>query len=302
MTMLDHLLQILSPQNDKIKKSGCNNNNVKKSKTRKNKKPKPVVKEEQPYLNPDLIRPTPENISLYQVVHLPPKIDQREWVATQVISLFHNINLEYGTMSEFCTADTCPTMQGAGQIQYLWLDDRGKKLKCTAPQYIDYVMTYCQKCVSNEKLFPTKYAQTFGESFYADISKVLRFLFHVLSHMYSAHFTHLHKLSMHGHLNIIFMHFVLLVREFELLDSKDLEPLKELIDLMQISKNMCMEVPSKSSLQSSSPSTSNGSRNPLSHGSANAQTSYNTFSSGQFVPSFGRSSGLMSTSKSYVTS
>lgn len=145
-------------------------------------------------------------------------------------------------------------------------------------------------------------AQTFGESFYADISKVLRFLFHVLSHMYSSHFTHLHKLSMHGHLNIIFMHFVLLVREFELLDNKDLEPLKDLIDLMQISKNKCMEVPSKSSLQSSSPSTSNGSKNPLSHGSANAQTSYNTFSSGQFSSSFGKSSGMLSSSKSYVTS
>ena len=43
--------------------------------------------------------------------------------------------------------------------QYTWLEERGKKLKCTAPQYIDYVMTFCQKCLSNQELFPTKYGE-----------------------------------------------------------------------------------------------------------------------------------------------
>jgi len=41
--------------------------------------------------------------------------------------------------------------------QYQWIDERGKKCKCTAPQYVDYVMTYSQKCVSDEAVFPTKY-------------------------------------------------------------------------------------------------------------------------------------------------
>jgi len=41
--------------------------------------------------------------------------------------------------------------------QYQWIDDRGKKCKCTAPQYVDYVMSYSQKCISDEAIFPTKY-------------------------------------------------------------------------------------------------------------------------------------------------
>ena len=28
---------------------------------------------------------------------------------------------------------------------YMWLDDKGKKSKLSAPQYVDYVMTYVQK-------------------------------------------------------------------------------------------------------------------------------------------------------------
>jgi len=43
--------------------------------------------------------------------------------------------------------------------QYQWVDERGKKCKCTAPQYVDYVMSYSQKCISDEAVFPTKYGK-----------------------------------------------------------------------------------------------------------------------------------------------
>ncbi|XP_039268696.1 MOB kinase activator 2-like isoform X2 [Styela clava] len=306
MTMLDQILQILSPQNDKMKKSPFNNNNVKKAKRKgKKQEKKPVVKEEHPpYLDQTLIQPTPHDISLHQVVHLPPQIDQKEWVATQVISLFHNINLEYGTMSEFCTAESCPTMQGAGQMQYWWTDDRGKKLKCTAPQYIDYVMTYCQKCVSNEKLFPTKYAHNFVPTFYTDISKMMRFLFHVLSHMYSSHFSKLQQFGLHGHLNIIFMHFILLVREFDLLDAKEHAPLDDLIDLMEILKTKCTDACTRNHHRTSSSTNSKSASGTTSSSGSGTPTSYNTFSSSQYVSSYNsRNNGMAaSNSKGWIAS
>ncbi len=40
---------------------------------------------------------------------------------------------------------------------YYWYDERGKKTKCTAPQYVDLVMTFVQKLVTDEEIFPTKY-------------------------------------------------------------------------------------------------------------------------------------------------
>ena len=41
--------------------------------------------------------------------------------------------------------------------QYHWVDDKGKKTKLSAPQYIDYVMTFVQKTINDETIFPTKH-------------------------------------------------------------------------------------------------------------------------------------------------
>lgn len=44
--------------------------------------------------------------------------------------------------------------------QYYWYDERGKKIKCTAPQYVDFVMSSVQKLVTDEDVFPTKYGMS----------------------------------------------------------------------------------------------------------------------------------------------
>ena len=48
---------------------------------------------------------------------------------------------------------------------YYWYDERGKKTKCTAPQYVDFVMSLCQKLVTDEEIFPTKYGEFPSEGF-----------------------------------------------------------------------------------------------------------------------------------------
>lgn len=75
------------------------------------------------------------------------------------LALFDHVNLLYGTVSEFCTAASCPDMTGPGGRTYAWYDDRGKKSRVAAPQYVDYVMTFTQKTVSDETVFPTKYGE-----------------------------------------------------------------------------------------------------------------------------------------------
>lgn len=42
---------------------------------------------------------------------------------------------------------------------YYWYDEKGKKSKCTAPQYVDFVMSSVQKLVTDEDIFPTKYGE-----------------------------------------------------------------------------------------------------------------------------------------------
>jgi hypothetical protein len=95
---------------------------------------------------------------------------------------------------------------------YLWFDEKGKKTRVAAPQYIDYVMTFTQKTVSDESIFPTKYANEFPSSFESIARKILRLLFHVIAHLYAAHFREVALLGLHAHLNLTFAHLTALHR------------------------------------------------------------------------------------------
>lgn len=95
---------------------------------------------------------------------------------------------------------------------YLWYDEKGKKNRCPAPQYIDYVMTYTQRTISDESYFPTKYANQFPTGFESHVRKMLRLLFHVIAHMYAAHFREIAILGLHPHLNSTYALLVALQR------------------------------------------------------------------------------------------
>uniref|UniRef100_A0A8I5R2W8 MOB kinase activator 2 n=1 Tax=Papio anubis TaxID=9555 RepID=A0A8I5R2W8_PAPAN len=146
-------------------------------------------------------------------------------------TFFHHINLQYSTISEFCTGETCQTM-AVCNTQYYWYDERGKKVKCTAPQYVDFVMSSVQKLVTDEDVFPTKYGREFPSSFESLVRKICRHLFHVLAHIYWAHFKETLALELHGHLNTLYVHFILFAREFNLLDPKETAIMDDLTEVL----------------------------------------------------------------------
>nr|CAD7403726.1 unnamed protein product [Timema poppensis] len=150
------------------------------------------------------------------------------------IAFFDHINLVYGTISEFCTMSGCPDMTGPGLRTYLWFDDKGKKTRVAAPQYIDYVMTFTQKTISDESIFPTKYANEFPSSFESIVRKILRLLFHVLAHLYHCHFREVVLLNLHAHLNCVFAHLTLFNHRFQLIDLKETEILQDLVVALKV--------------------------------------------------------------------
>lgn len=185
--------------------------------------PTPTQEEPKQYLEEDHIRERILETDLTRLVLLPPGLDYNEWLATHTISFFEHINLVYGGVSEFCTAITCSTMTAPANLQYLWLDEKGKKCKCAAPQYVDYVMSFSQKTIQDEAVFPTKFGQVFPSTFEMTVKKLYRYMFHVMAHMYQAHYKELLFLGLQPHLNLIFQHFMLFSRHFNLLDDKDSE-------------------------------------------------------------------------------
>jgi len=44
-----------------------------------------------------------------------------------------------------------------GCRQYQWVDERGRRVKCSAAQYMDHVLSMMQSLVNDETVFPTKY-------------------------------------------------------------------------------------------------------------------------------------------------
>lgn len=186
------------------------------------------------YLEEGLLERKLPDIDLQVLLDLPPGLDYNEWLASHTIAFFDHINLIYGTISEFCTMSGCPEMTGPGLRTYLWFDEKGKKTRVAAPQYIDYVMTFTQKTISDESIFPTKYANDFPSSFESIVRKILRLLFHVLAHLYHCHFREVVLLNLHAHLNCVFAHLTLLNARFCLIDSKETEILHDLVVALKL--------------------------------------------------------------------
>ncbi|KAL7294775.1 hypothetical protein TKK_0011710 [Trichogramma kaykai] len=198
------------------------------AKARRKEKDAGTTEDPKLYLEEAALERQLSDVDMKVLVDLPSGIDYNEWLASHTIALFENINLLYGAISEFCTPVGCPDMTGPGFRTYLWFDEKGKKTKVAAPQYIDYVMTFTQRTVSDEAQFPTKYANEFPSSFESIVRKILRLLYHVIAHIYHNHFREVTQLGLHVHLNCVFAHLSLLNQRFNLIDAKETEILHDL--------------------------------------------------------------------------
>lgn len=102
-------------------------------------------------------------------------------------------------------------------------------MKLPAPQYVDYALTFTQKTVNDESIFPTKcdtLSLRFPGTFESHVKQIIRLMFNVLAHIYHGHFKELAQLSLHTHLNCLFSHLVIFNDTFKLVtDEKDLETL-----------------------------------------------------------------------------
>ncbi|XP_037539421.1 MOB kinase activator 2 [Nematolebias whitei] len=205
------------PTNIHNEKLGINNNN----------------QEEQPYLQQQNVCQMITNMDMFILTKLPPGVDKAEWLASNTVAFFKHINLFSSALSEFCTPSSCPTACGPGNTVYVWIDDHGRKLKCSAPLYFDYAMSYIHDLLTDEDVFPTKAGAAFPTGFVFLVQKVFLLLFRTLAHIYWAHYSETLALGLHPHLNTLFTHFTLFCQQNALLDPEDTEPLQDLIAALE---------------------------------------------------------------------
>jgi hypothetical protein len=57
----------------------------------------------------------------------PPRQAHRawraQWLAVNTVDFFNEISLLYGTITEFCTVQSCPVMSAGPNFEYLWADN-----------------------------------------------------------------------------------------------------------------------------------------------------------------------------------
>lgn len=96
--------------------------------------------------------------NLRAAVKLPPGEDINEWLAVNTVDFFNQINLLYGTICEFCTPERCPVMSAGPKYEYHWADgvEIKKAIQVSAPEYVDRLMTWIQKQMEDETLFPSR--------------------------------------------------------------------------------------------------------------------------------------------------
>ncbi|GAA6000022.1 hypothetical protein JCM10207_006017 [Rhodosporidiobolus poonsookiae] len=161
------------------------------------------------------------------IVALPKYVDVNEWVAVNLVDLFNNLNLFYSVVTEFCTVENNPTMSAGPGMDYTWIDASRKRVKLPAPQYIDYVLTWVEGLIKDEAVFPTKAGREFSPNFPSVARHIYTQLLRIFAHLYHAHYEIYLHLSMEGHLNSLFAHFLTFGREFDLLEPKECRAPKE---------------------------------------------------------------------------
>eukprot|EP01156_Anaeramoeba_ignava_P000495 Anaeramoba_ignava/a106041_81.p1 GENE.a106041_81~~a106041_81.p1 ORF type:complete len:220 (-),score=53.89 a106041_81:391-1050(-) len=193
------------------------------------------------------MRKVPENTKQYELkkyaeatlgsgnlklaVALPEGEDLNEWLAVHVVDFFNQVTMLYGSISEYCTEETCKVMSAGPQYEYYWADGVTvkKPIQVSAPEYVNRLMTWIQSQLDNEEIFPSRMGYSFPKNFMSIVKTIFKRLFRVYGHIYHHHFKEISSLGEEAHLNTSFKHFIFFMNEFRILDKKEKAPLRELI-------------------------------------------------------------------------
>ncbi|KAI9681406.1 MAG: Mitotic exit network component [Caeruleum heppii] len=226
----------LSPLIEALRHSiGLHDDSHRNARTRAPFKPRNANKGSTSYQLRQFAEATLGSGSLRKAVKLPEGEDLNEWLAVNVVDFYNQINLLYGSITEFCSPQSCPEMKATDEFEYLWQDSETFKrpTKMPAPEYIEHLMAWVQGNIDNEYMFPSKIGVPFPKAFPSTVRQLFKRLYRVYAHIYCHHYPIIVQLGLEPHLNTSFKHYVLFIDEHSLASGKDFwGPLGDLVDSM----------------------------------------------------------------------
>ncbi|KAF7138597.1 hypothetical protein RHSIM_Rhsim07G0137800 [Rhododendron simsii] len=171
-------------------------------------------------------------IHFVPITNMDKETSKQLFVLVNSVDFFNQVNLLYGTLTEFCTPENCPTMTAGPKYEYRWADgvQIKKPIEVSAPKYVEYLMDWIETQLDDESIFPQRLGAPFPTNFREVVKTIFKRLFRVYAHIYHSHFQKIVSLKEEAHLNTCFKHFILFTCEFGLIDKKELAPLQELIE------------------------------------------------------------------------
>ncbi|GMS96256.1 hypothetical protein PENTCL1PPCAC_18431, partial [Pristionchus entomophagus] len=171
---------------------------------------------------------------LKDCVKLPRGEDRNEWLAANVTDLFKQARMIFGIVYDACTAESCHTMSAGARHEYFWTEEDGKGgqriIEMPACDYIDYLLSAVGDQLDDETSFPSKLGEPFPPNFIEIVKSIVKRLFRIYAHVMTAHIEVVATLGAISHVNTSLKHFVLFIREFDLMKQEDLVPLASIID------------------------------------------------------------------------
>lgn len=177
--------------------------------------------------------------ALIQAVKLPKDEDLNEWLAVHVADFYNQVNMLYGTITEFCSPQTCPRMIATEEYEYLWQETNPsasgslkKPVSLPACEYVENLMNWIQNFFDNDNIFPSKIGAPFPQQFPSLVKTIFKRVLRIYAHIYCHHFHEISELGLQSHLNTSLKHYVLFSNEFDLINKRDYGPLEDLIQTM----------------------------------------------------------------------
>lgn len=169
------------------------------------------------------------------VVQLPEGEDKCEWIAANTVDFFNELSLLYGLVAD--QAQDKYTKPGEGfpsGFEYRWSDGTGKAVQVSAPEYVDYVLSWIEAQVDDSAIFPINEADPFPADFVGTYVKdIFKRMFRVFAIIYHRHFDKIQELDAAAHLNTCFKHFLFFSFAFSLIDDKELSVMKTHIERLK---------------------------------------------------------------------
>eukprot|EP00640_Fibrocapsa_japonica_P006631 CAMPEP_0113936012 /NCGR_PEP_ID=MMETSP1339-20121228/3019_1 /TAXON_ID=94617 /ORGANISM="Fibrocapsa japonica" /LENGTH=181 /DNA_ID=CAMNT_0000938337 /DNA_START=92 /DNA_END=637 /DNA_ORIENTATION=- /assembly_acc=CAM_ASM_000762 len=167
-------------------------------------------------------------------VQLPSSASLNEWLCVNTVDFFNEVSLLYGIVMDDTSRFTRPGDGFPAGFEYLWSPGaHSKPVKCSAPEYVDHVMTWVEGQLNDDSKFPSQPDLPYPENFTQMVQTVFKRLFRVFAIIYCSHFGAVEQLGAAPHLNTSFKHFLFFCLEFSLINQRELEPLIELVRPLQ---------------------------------------------------------------------